>query len=379
MSGALKPEFVDSLTEEEKNKYGPALVDVKDYNPFDIEGNKERFTTFEYNPPIDGNADKVSGEQSDGTVVTTASDNFVNPYPKGSDKYKKLQKYHDDGYTITEKDGKIDIFKAGTSKWEKNTSKRGSGSGTPTDGKGVPIYSEDIEGQGDVVNESGMGRYRYGSLSEGSRDRMQKETGTASYGSSDIELEENQLDFQDRWGDVTETIEGFDYKAKRGTPQYKKQWTEFQTKAEAKRKEEALASGIPYVPYFKKKGSEGYVRGEDFDGQFGLHTFNTPRLDVDYTKEERYSMDLPDKPEDKKRIDLETKEGIPKRWWAQDENNLITLAALDDTLRTPFGVPIERQKIDYVLDDWASQVGANNSALKTTSDALTAAGGPQAL
>ena len=380
MSGKLKPELVESLTEEEKNKYGQVLVDVEDYNVFDIEGNKARFNQAFNATKVSGEqSGNQSGEQSDGTVVTTASDNFVNPYPIGSDNYKKLQKYHDEGYTITEKDGKIDIFKAGTSKWEKNTSKRGSGSGTPTDGKGVPIYSEDIEGQGDVVNESGIGRYRYGSLSEGSRDKRQKQTGKSSYGSSDIELEENQLDFEDRWGDVTETIEGFDYKAQRGTPQYKKQWTEFQTKAEAKRKEEAEASGIPYVPYFKKKGTEGFVPGEGYDGAFGLHTFNTPRLDVDYTKEERYSMDLPDEPKEKKKIELETPEGIPKRWWAQDENNLITLAALDDTLRTPFGVPIERQKIDYVLDDWASQVGANNSALKTTSDALTAAGGPQAL
>ena len=153
MSGKLKPEFVESLTEEEKNKYGQVLVDVEDYNVFDIEGNKARFNQAFNATKVSGEqSGNQSGEQSDGTVVTTASDNFVNPYPIGSDNYKKLQKYHDEGYTITEKDGKIDIFKAGTSKWEKNTSKRGSGSGTPTDGKGVPIYSEDIEGQGDVVN-----------------------------------------------------------------------------------------------------------------------------------------------------------------------------------------------------------------------------------
>jgi len=377
MDGSLNDKISD-LTEEEKQMYGQALQPtVENYDPFNtvpLQGDLSINPGMK--PPLENNA---SGEQSDGTVVTTATDNFKNPYPEGSDNYKKLQKYHDEGYTITEKDGKIDIFKAGTSKWEKNTNARGSGSGTPTDGKGVPIYSEDIEGQGDVVNESGIGRYRYGSLSEGSRDRKQKKTGTSSFGSADIELEESQLDFQDRWGDVTETIDGFDYKAQRGTPQYKKQWTEFQRKSEAKRKEEAETMGIPYVPYFKEKGSDGYVQGEGYDGALGLHTYNTPRLDVDFTKEERYSMDLPDEPEVEKKIELETPEGIPKRWWAQDENNLITLASLDDTLRTPFGVPLERQKIDYVLDDWASQVGANNSALKTAGDALTAAGGPQAL
>ena len=383
LDGGLKEEMIDDFTQEEKLLYGKALTPEVPENwsiiNDKLEGDLSLQPTVDNVPTTGEGSTPASGEQADGTVVTTASDNFVNPYPKGSDNYKKLQKYHDEGYTITEKDGKIDIFKAGTSKWEKNTSKRGSGSGTPTEGKGVPIYSEDIEGQGDVVNESGIGRYRYGSLSEGSRDKRQKQTGTSSYGSADIELEENQLDFEDRWGDVTGTIEGFDYKAQRGTPQYKKQWTEFQTKAEAKRKEEAEAMGIPYVPYFKQKGTQGFVPGEGYDGAFGLHTFNTPRLDVDYTKEERYSMDLPDEPEAKKKIELETPEGIPKRWWAQDENNLITLASLDDTLRTPFGVPLERQKIDYVLDDWASQVGANNSALKTAGDALTAAGGPQAL
>lgn len=415
MSGKLKPKFVESLTEEEKNKYGQALVDVEDYDVFDVKGNKARFNQ-EYNAPIGGNvknpmfddlpivdqndfvdgrqyqktdegyvdvtdmiADQVSGEQSDGTVVTTASDNFKNPYPKGSDDYKKLQKYHDEGYTITEKDGKIDIFKAGTSKWEQQTSKRKSGTGTPTTG-GVPIYSEDIEGQGNVVNESGIGRYRYGSLSEGSRDKKQSTAGTSSFGSEDIDLEESKVDFLDRWGDVTETIEGFDYNLPRGSAGYKKQWKEFQTKAEDTRKQEALDMDIPYVPYFKTAGTKGYVNGEGFDGALGLHTFNTPRLDVDFTKEERYEMDLPpDTPPPPIIPPPETPEGIPKRWWAQDENNLTTLAALDDTLRTPFGVPMERQKIDYVLDDWAGQVGANNSALSTMANALTAAGGPQAL
>ena len=387
MSGKLKPEFVESLTLEEKNKYGQALVDVEDYDVFDVNGNKARFNQdwneVTENPMVD-NEDTVpiSGippMQDDGTKVTTGDDNFKNPYKEGTEDYKKLQKYHDEGYTITEKDGKINIFKAGESKWEQQTSKRKSGSGTPTTG-GVPIYSEDIEGQGNVVNESGIGRYRYGSLSEGSRDKKQNTAGESSFGSADIDLEESKVDFTDRWGDITETIDGFDYNLPRGTPAYKKQWKEFQTKAEATRKQEATDMGIPYVPYFKTAGTDGFVQGEGFDGALGLHTFNTPRLDVDFTKEERYEMDLPPGiPPPQIIPPPETPEGIPKRWWAQDENNLTTLAALDDTLRTPFGVPIERQKIDYVLDDWAGQVGANNSALSTMANALTAAGGPQAL
>ena len=393
MGGDVREDFIADLSAEERAMYAKALKPIEDWDimnkeSYKWEGDLSEAITVETEPAVEVTDEMISeatvtGVQDDGTKVTTGKDPFINPYdniPGQEDNAAKLQKYHEDGYTITEKDGKINIFKAGTSKWEQNTNTRGSGKGTPTDGKGVPIYSEDIEGQGNVVNQSGIGRYRYGSLSEGSRDKRQKVSGESSYGSGDIELEENQLDFEDRWGDVTATIDNFDYKAKRGTPQYKKQWTEFQTKAEAKRKEEAEAMDIPYVPYFKKRGSKGYVPGESFDGAFGLHTFNTPRLDVDYTQAENYEMDLPDKPKvPTETPPLETPEGIPKRWWAQDENNLTTLASLDDTLRTPFGVPIERQKIDYVLDDWAGQVGANNANLAEMASALTAAGGPQAL
>ena len=393
MGGDVREDFIADLSAEERAMYAKALKPIEDWDimnkeSYKWEGDLSEAITVETEPAVEVTDEMISeatvtGVQDDGTKVTTGKDPFINPYdniPGQEDNAAKLQKYHEDGYTITEKDGKINIFKAGTSKWEQNTNTRGSGKGTPTDGKGVPIYSEDIEGQGNVVNQSGIGRYRYGSLSEGSRDKRQKVSGESSYGSGDIELEENQLDFEDRWGDVTATIDNFDYKAKRGTPQYKKQWTEFQTKAESKRKEEAEAMDIPYVPYFKKRGSKGYVPGESFDGAFGLHTFNTPRLDVDYTQAENYEMDLPDKPKvPTETPPLETPEGIPKRWWAQDENNLTTLASLDDTLRTPFGVPIERQKIDYVLDDWAGQVGANNANLAEMASALTAAGGPQAL
>ena len=402
MGGGVREDFLAGMSAEERAMYAKALKPIEDYDILNKEsykwdGDLSEEVTVEVEPEVEVTDEMISGATidgdepigmanpyaEDGTKVTTGKDSFINPYagiPGQEENARKLQKYHDDGYTITEKDGKIDIFKAGTSKWEKNTNNRGSGSGTPTDGKGVPIYNKDIEGQGDVVNESGIGRYRYGSLSEGSRDEQQGTTGTSSYGSADIELEVNKVDFEDRWGDVTKTIEGFNYAEPRGTPQYKKQWTAFQTQAEAKRKEEAAAMDIPYVPYFKQKSDKDYVRGESADGAFGLHTFNTPRLDVDYTQEERISMDLPDKPKDpEKTPTLETPEGIPKRWWAQDENNLTTLASLDDTLRTPFGVPIERQKIDYVLDDWAGQVGANNSNLAEMASALTAAGGPQAL
>ena len=403
--GKLNPLYNNfDWTEEEKQMYGKAI------KPEVPEG-WDPFTAF--NNPIEGdlslgtaNAAAGSGPTNDGTFdqvdanfnapsgSSSNNPSFKNPYPKGSEEYKKLEKYNSEGYTITEKDGKIRIYKPGTSKFDVQGETvigdyESVGSGE------TDIYTEDISGQGDVVAESGIGRYRKGMYS-GKRPEHQgaiynnqivdgvydpnikrdRNSGIYSYGSPAIKSEDAKKDFELRWGDITSQIDGFDFNADANDPQ----WLEFQNLAEETRKKEAEQLGIPYVPYFKKKGSDGYVKGEDWDGAFGLHTFNTPRLDVDFTPEEEIFMDVPeDPPPIIPPPEIEEDPGVPKRWWAQDENNLITLAATDDTLRLPFAAPLEMQNIDYVLDDWTGAVGANNAALNTMANALTAAGGPQAL
>jgi len=384
-----KDAFEDAnFTEEEIQMYGKALG----------QGVPEGWDSFNIQP-LEGDL-SLPAQQAGNTTMgpnlpaSTQNDNFRNPYPEGSDNYKKLQKYYEDGYTITEKDGKIRIYKPGTSKFDVQGEQVIGNYETVGRGE-TDVYTGDISGQGDVIAQSGIGRYRQG-IYAGKRPEMQgaiynnqivdgvydaniprdRSSGIYSYGTPSIKSADAEKDFELRWGDVTSTIEDWDFNKDANDPQ----WLEFQNKAEAKRKEEAEALNIPYVPYFKKKGSEGYVKGEDWDGKFGLHTFNTPRLDVDYVAEEEYFMDLPKDPPPTKKPPTEEPPPDPeKRWWAQDENNLMTLATLDDTLRLPFAVPLERQKIDYVLDDWTGAVGANNAAFNTMASALGAAGGPQAI
>ena len=386
-------------TEEEKRMYGKALQPEvpEGWDPFNrkLEGDLSVSGAPTSTPVGSGGGGPTVEGGPNETTSTSVNSNFKNPYPVGSEEYKKLEKYNSEGYTITEKDGKIRIYKPGTSKFDvQGETVIGDyefvGTGE------TDIYTEDIAGQGDVVAESGIGAYRKG-MYAGKRPEHQgaiynnqivdgvydpsikkdKNSGIYAYGSPAIKSEEAKKDFELRWGDITSQIDGFDFNADANDPQ----WLEFQNLAEETRKKEAEQLGIPYVPYFKKKGSEGYVKGEDWDGAFGLHTFNTPRLDVDYTPEEEIFMDVPPPPPPPI-VPPEIPEedpGVPKRWWAQDENNLLTLAALDDTLRLPFAAPLEMQNIDYVLDDWTGAVGANNAALNTMANALTAAGGPQAL
>ena len=396
IDGTLNDTYKDAnFTEEEIQMYGKALSpEVPEgwdsFNIQPLEGDLSLSKAPSENEELSGLFDENNTSDNNPSV----NSNFKNPYPVGSEEYKKLQEYNDQGYVITEKDGKIRIYKPGSSSFsEQDETVIGD---YEVVGKGdVQIYSDDIEGQGDVIAESGIGRYRKGMLA-GNRPKNQgaiynnqivdgvydpsiakdRSSGIYAYGSPAIKSEEAKKDFELRWGDVIAEIPGFDFNKDANDPQ----WLEFQNKAEEVRKKEAEAQGIPYVPYFKKKGSDGYVPGEAWDGAFGLHTFNTPRLDVDFKPEEEIFMDLPKKPPVPPKVPpLETPDPLPKRWWAQDENNLMTLGTLDDTLRLPFGVPLERQKIDYVLDDYTGAIGANIAALNTVSSALGAAGGPQAI
>ena len=250
-----------------------------------------------------------------------------------------------------------------------------------------------------MLENSPIGSYRPGIYSGGNRPEKQDviyqnqivdgvydpnidpdtSTPVYAYGSDKLKSAEGEADFMNRWGDVADPnspmyIEGFDYSKPANDPQWKK----FQTLAEETRRKEAEQLDIPYVPHFKKPGDEGYVQGEGYDGALGMHTFNTPRLDVDFTSSDEQFMDVPVKEEGTPKVDLPEKRPARAEWWKQDENNLNTLMGIEDELFLPFAPTLEEQKVDYVLDDYTGRVNANNASLNTMSNALKAYG-PQAL
>ncbi len=199
-----------------------------------------------------------------------------------------------------------------------------------------------------------------------------KSTPIYAYGSDKIKSAEGQADFESRWGDVTAQIDGFDYSKPANDPQ----WKEFQILAEQTRKEEAEKLDIPYVPHFRKKGDEGYVQGEEFDGALGMHTFNTPRLDVDFTSQEEIFMKLPEKEIPPPPTKLPPPP-VKNKWWAQDLNNMAALGKVNDNLYLPWAPQLEDQNIDYVLDDYTGAVNANLGAQNTMAKALGAYGPQQ--
>tara|TARA_R100000742_G_C4279244_1_gene103339 strand:+ start:363 stop:3293 length:2931 start_codon:yes stop_codon:yes gene_type:complete len=393
MSGEVNPSFLADLTDDEKRMYAKALQNIEDFDYMNKESYKwdgdlsvsdEEFATIfpnaaanpNNNTNNNNNADNSTDTDNNNTSQTSSgSTRYKNPYPEGSDNYNKLQKYiDDDRYDIRVVDGRIRIFKDWESKFDTDE-KRERKSSTDQQGSGsVPIYSEDIEGQGQVLEGSPIGQYQYGILSEGNRPLNQKKSSAGSYGSADIMSEEAAADFEMRWGDVTSQIDGWDYNAGANHPQ----WAQFQKLAEETRRKEAEAIGIPYVPYFKEKGSEGYVKGEGFDGALGLHTFNTPRLNVDITSQEELFMDLPEEPVVDRTPPVVEDPGPAKEWWAQDINNVTSMNFIEDDLLLPWAPELERQKIDYVLDDWTGAVNANTAAQAVMAQALGAYG-PQAL
>jgi|TARA_R110002167_G_scaffold108938_1_gene277948 hypothetical protein len=308
---------------------------------------------------------------------------YKNPFKVGSEQHNRVEDLRSKGYTFSVVGNKLRAYRPLKSKFDNSEETireelEGSGSGSTV------IYNEDIEGQGKILENSPIGQYRYGRYSKGSRPLRQNKAGDGSYGSSVFMSEEGKGDFYNRWGDVIEQIDGFEYDAGRDS----KQWGEFQKLAEKTRKGEAKklatnAAGVLdkslydqlYVPYFKEKGDDGYVKGEGYDSKFGFHTFNAPRLDVDFASDDEQLIELPDE-----EITGDIPEKVPPvdEFWAQDLNNLSTLGMMEDNLYLPWGPEIERPKIDYVLDDPTQRINANIGAQKTMAQALGMYG-PQAI
>ena len=337
----------------------------------------------------------------------------VNPLPKDHPQYAEAQEMIDSGkYEIIKGDlvnGKQQynfkelvredpkFTKARTTQLNKKvttaTNQIGSGS--------VPVYDETLSGQAQAIKEHEKGIYYYGSLSGENRPlnqstiynnqivngkydpsiRADRSSGAYAFGSPDIKTPEAKADFFDRWGDVVETIPGFDYD--KNADDLK--WGEFQKKAEEinkKEYKEAFGTLDGYIPYYKEKTDKGYIAGEGYDSLLGIRTYNTPRFTVNKYKpaDKTFGVDIP--PEERPPlVPPPIKEYIEPegKWWAQDVNNLNALSLVDDNLYLPWAPDAAPAKIDYVLDDWRSNANANLAAANTMAGALGAAGGPQAV
>jgi hypothetical protein len=316
----------------------------------------------------------------------------VNPLPKNHPQYAEAQKMIDSGKYEVVKGSLVDgkqtynfkkivpddpKFKADK---EANARKQKISGGNQKGTGSVSIYGEDLAGQERAINQSDIGIYKAGRLSEGSRPELQGR-GASAYGSDDIMLPESKADFMDRWGDVVETIPGFDYGKAPDDPQ----WGEFQRKAEATRRKEhidAFGDDTGYQPYWREKGSKGYVKGTAFDNKLGLHTFNAPRFRLNPVEpgDASFSVDVP--PEPRPPLEIPPVKNYPPptpQFWAQDVNNYNALSMIDDNLYLPWAPDAAPAKVDYVLDDWRSKANAALATQNTMATAIGAVGGPQAV
>jgi hypothetical protein len=315
----------------------------------------------------------------------------VNPLPKNHPQYAEAQKMIDSGKyevvkgslvdgkqtynfkRIVPDDPKFKVEKEANARKQKISAKDQKGKGT------VSIYGEDLSGQERAITGSDIGMYKFGILSEGTRPEHQG-MGASAYGSDDIMKAESKADFYDRWGDVIETIPGFNYE----NPDDPK-WGDFQRKAEAKRRQEhidAFGDDTGYIPYWREKGSKGYVKGTAFDSKLGLHTFNAPRfrLNPEEPGDASFSVDVP--PEPRPPLEIPPVKNYPPptpQFWAQDVNNYNALGMIDDNLYLPWAPDAAPAKVDYVLDDWRSKANAALATQNTMATAIGAVGGPQAV
>ena len=248
----------------------------------------------------------------------------------------------------------------------------------------VDITDQDSADQDRAFQENEDYYNDRGLLSDGTRPRQQDSTADGNaYGSADIQTEEGRADLQRRWGPQMEQ-----YTEETGNEwnwdMPEEQVLAFQKNIAAQRKLDAEEAGVPYVPWFQENNADGTAAddGYGFDGMYGLHTFNAPKL----TKREYFSesdtYQEPKEPEDPGDIPIiPPEEYIPPgaEWWIQDQNNLAALGQINDNLYLPWAPDAERIQVNPVFDDWRGAVNANNAAGSTMASALGAAGGPQAI
>jgi hypothetical protein len=230
------------------------------------------------------------------------------------------------------------------------------------------IYNEDITGQDEAFLENGDYFNDTGLFSKDRPLRQNETSIKGTYGSEDIQTPEARLDLERRWGSAMKKYEADSGKTWSWDMPYE-QTKAFQKNIEIERKADALAAGVPYIPYFIGEKDEG------FDGLYGLHTFNAPKL----TKTESFSDEAI---YGEKTIPIKTPDVYtqPKpEFWIQDQNNLMALGQIDDNLYLPWAPDAENINVAPTFDDWRAQVNSNNASASTMANALGAVGGPQAV
>ena len=393
-NGKVDPKFIKGLSNDEIKMYGKGLVDIVDYDVFNsmASGNtvtdlsiteevfNERFgnvnnaASEQVTTVVDNNVEAV--ESSAQTQNTTSTDTFdpLSYFPAGSKNRNLIKEKQAQGFEFSLVEGKLRYFKPASSNFE---GRRGNENTSAIDivGSGVegdPVYSDDERGAGDVINSSDIGYFDYGMYSDGNIPGKQYSTGNQDswYGADEFASDEAKEDWMRRNGKIAEKIEGFDYNKGKNDPQ----WLKFQNLYEEERKKFYKKVGAPYRPYFGSGETASKI-----DGLAGTKVFNAPGFDIDYTAQQEGFIDLPKEPEKIDITEIEETPGPIKEVWAQDQNNLMALAAIQDDLYLPWSPKLDEQKIDYVLDDYTGKVNAIMGAQNTMASALGAAGGPQAI
>lgn len=222
------------------------------------------------------------------------------------------------------------------------------------------------------VNDKGL-------FSDGTRNADQSlNENKNAYGSDDIQTEEGRADLERRWGDQMDQYET-DSGNEWDWDMPKEQVMAFQKNIAAQRKLDADAAGITYIPWFTEDGKDG----TGFDGLYGLHTFNAPKLTKQgYSDSATYQTpEIPKIPPGEIPPN-KIPEGYippPAEPWLQDHMAETTLSGAFDNLYLPWAPDAERIQLNPVFDDWRGAVNANNAAASTMAQALGAAGGPQAI
>ena len=393
--GVIDQKFLDDLTEDEKISFSKTVEEGEDI-----------FTNTTGSTSIATEA-VTTNETIDVTAKQTESvkDGKGNPYADGSDNAKQYDQYIADGYIPTiVKDGKKNRISF------VRPAKDGRTIADPTEvqvfdqdtiigsGNLDPTYSGDVRTQQELNNDETIGdiaTFIPGRFSGNNLPNTQFGADEFGYGSSQYSTQESEEDFFYRNKSITDELPGFKFNMKKSDPGYDKNWRDFQNKYEEKRKDYFNKKGVQYIPYFftdevlaerlktdpktYDKDGDGKVDKEwtkrKVDGKRGGFTVNAPGFDMDYSPEDKQSMDLPDDPQaDKKIPPINPKDQPRKEWWKQDLNNIASLNAIDDELFLPFAPVLEDQKIDYVLDDYTGRVNANLGAQNTMAGAYGAYG-----
>ena len=397
MDGNLKPDFLTSLTDEEKLLYGKALLpgipqawDIFNKPVYDADLSVAEDITGDANAVATVIAEDKQAivnqeevEQEDGVVKDRERQPYENnPLPIGHPKREAFETALVNGWELVEtrsdSEGrtKYEVVKPITKNqfedFEEMKQREIEIVRSEGDDSQVPIYGDNTEELLGIYEGAGSDniRIRRGIYSGGeSRPNVQPEGGPMSWG-ADFSDEISEKDFMIRWGDVASNVTGFDYQMEKGNWKgkqpldaqaraYKKQWLAVQNVMQDEENRFAAENGIT-TPRDLFPG--GIYTG--FDGKLGLDIYNTARSYLRVAKPESDEAYIDDKIATEKK-ELDIPEDRSAEWWWQDMNNIATQNSLENPLFMPNIPKIPQQRIDYVLDDWTGKANMTNAAMNS--------------